>query len=291
MIRILITLLLFTVIGVQLQSQSQIDYPIYFAYKVAEMDTTEQKRMTFFLKNFDSFTIDSIAIRGYCDDRGRKKINDTLSLKRAEHIALFIQSKVNYKIGNYILGEGSIPIEGKKQALDSIRALNRRAELTLFYSMKIPKNAKPNPTIKKKIDTIPAKLNLDSLPAIQKFLLSAKAGEKIDLKIYFEGGSSIITKASAPEMVSLLNIMKANDKRKIKITGHIYQSLDKAEKDAYDSAIKDHHLSRNRAKKVYTFLVNNGIDAARITYEGQAARYPRGGSPEEDRRVEIEVVE
>ena len=53
----------------KMSSQSKIDYPIYFAYKIAEMDTTEEKRLGFFLKNFDSFAIDSICIKGYCDDR------------------------------------------------------------------------------------------------------------------------------------------------------------------------------------------------------------------------------
>lgn len=288
-------LALFISLSSAVSSQSKIDYPIYFAYKVAEMDTTEEKRLGFFLKNFDSFTIDSLSIRAYCDDRGRKKINDTLSQNRANYILQFVKSKVPYPIANTTSGLGSLGLIGQQQ-IDSQRSLNRRAELELFYSMKKSKNiTKGKALAKPKQDSLLNKLPLsspvNSEPTIQDFLKSAKKGETVDLKIYFEGSSSVILKASAPEMVNLLNYMKANPGRKIKITGHIYDEKAPTDKDAYDLFVKDKNLSTNRAKKIFTYLTNNGIEESRVSFEGMAAKYPRGGSPEEDRRVEIEVIE
>lgn len=275
-----------------MSSQSKIDYPIYFAYKIAKMDTTEEKRLGFFLKNFDSFTIDSICIKGYCDDRGKKKINDTLANKRAKTIYDFISTRIKYSIPNEMLAYGSVPLEGELK-IDSQRTLNRRAEIEIFYSL-VNKNKKsPNtkPVRKDSITSLPPKNPEASTPNIQDFLKSAKIGDVVNLKIYFEGSSSVIKKTSAPELISLLNFMKENPQRKIKITGHIYDHKAPTERDALDINTKDRHLSKNRAQKVYTFLTNNGIETSRLSYEGMAARFPKNESPEEDRRVEIEVIE
>lgn len=278
-------MLLFTVHG-----QSKIDYPIYFAYKIAEMDTTEEKRLGFFLKNFDSFSIDSIAIKGYCDDRGKKKINDTLSKKRASNILSLIKARVKYPFPSNLSGEGSISLEGKVQ-IDNQRKLNRRGELELFYSL-IKRKTDSNKTAKKTSTSILPKVPIiDSAPDVKSFLESAKVGQTVDLKIYFEGSSSVIKKSSAEELIKLLNFLKENKSRKIKITGHIYDEKGPTEKDAFDQSTKDRYLSTNRAKKVYTFLINNGIEGERLSYEGMAAKFPRNKYPEDDRRVEIEVME
>jgi outer membrane protein OmpA-like peptidoglycan-associated protein len=273
-------MLFFTIHG-----QSKIDYPIYFAYKIAEMDSTEEKRLGFFLKNFDSFSIDSIAIKGYCDDRGKKKINDTLSKKRAETILEFIQNRIKYTIPFYTQGEGSIGLDGGIK-IDDQRTLNRRAELELFYSM-----TKRKDTTKQK--TKPVIKEAQTVPQIEitDFLKSAKKGENIDLKIYFEGGSSQMTKASLPELGKLLEFLKNNPSRKIKITGHIHQANLKADEDGFDYKTKNNSLSTNRSKAVYTYLLENGIDKERLSYEGMGSKFPRRQNPELDRRVEIEVVE
>jgi outer membrane protein OmpA-like peptidoglycan-associated protein len=273
-------MLFFTIHG-----QSKIDYPIYFAYKIAEMDTTEEKRLGFFLKNFDSFSIDSIAIKGYCDDRGKKKINDTLSKKRAENILDFTQSKIKYKLPFHIQGEGSIGLGGDLK-IDSQRTLNRRAELELFYSMTKRKDTA-------KLKTKPVIKEAQTVPQIEitDFLKSAKKGENIDLKIFFMGNSSEATKSSTIELVKLVEILKENTKRRIKITGHIFRSDLEENEDGYDIKEKNRFLSTNRAKTVYNYLIENGIDKDRLSYEGMGSRFPNKKEHGNDRRVEIEVIE
>lgn len=277
--------ILFSLIVIKYSAQSKFDYPIYFAYKVSDLDTTEEKRLGVFLRNFDSFSIDSISIKGYCDDRGKKKINDTLSKRRAENILDFIQSRIKYNLPYHIQGEGSIGLGGDLK-IDSQRTLNRRAELELFYSMTKKMDTaklKPKPTIKE----VPAAPTIE----ITDFLKSAKKGENIDLKIYFEGGSSQMTKTSLPELGKLLEFLKNNQTRKIKITGHIHQANLKADEDGYDYKTKNNSLSSNRAKAVYNYLIENGIDKERLSFEGMGSKFPRRQNPELDRRVEIIVVE
>jgi outer membrane protein OmpA-like peptidoglycan-associated protein len=275
----------FVFTSIQFTGQSKINYPIYFAYKVSDLDTTEEKRLGVFLRNFDSFSIDSVSIRGYCDDRGRKKINDTLSKKRAENILDFIQTRIKYNLPFNIQGEGSIGLEGDLK-IDSQRTLNRRAELELFYSMSKRKDTT-------KLKTKPAIKEVQPAPTIEisDFLKSAKKGENIDLKIYFEGGSSQMTKASIPELTKLLEFLKNNQNRKIKITGHILKVGQEIDGDSYDYKTHDNFLSANRAKVVYTYLIENGIDKERLSYEGMGSKFPRRQNPELDRRVEIIVVE
>ena len=270
----------------QSAAQSKFDYPIYFAYKTSDLDTTEEKRLGVFLRNFDSFSIDSLSIRGYCDDRGKKKINDTLSKKRAENILEFIQKRTKYNIPFYIQGEGSIGLEGKIK-LDSQRKLNRRANLELFYSLKKKKGTTSKPKAKPILKEAPTAPQIE----INDFLKSAKKGENIDLKIYFEGGSSEMNKTSIPELIKLLDFLKNNQSRKIKITGHIHQANLKADEDAYDYKTKNNSLSANRAKAVYIYLLENGIDKERLSYQGMGSKFPRHQNPELDRRVEIVVVE
>ena len=42
-----------------------------------------------------------------------------------------------------------------------------------------------------------------------------------------------------------------------------------------------------RAKYVYDYFLKKGIDSKRMSFEGLGHRFPLGGSPEKDRRVEI----
>jgi outer membrane protein OmpA-like peptidoglycan-associated protein len=275
----------FVFTSIQFTGQSKINYPIYFAYKVSDLDTTEEKRLGVFLRNFDSFSIDSVSIRGYCDDRGRKKINDMLSKKRAENILDFIQTRIKYNLPFNIQGEGSIGLEGDLK-IDSQRTLNRRAELELFYSMSKRKDTA-------KLKTKPAIKEVQPAPTIEisDFLKSAKKGETMDLKIYFAGSSSEILPNSNEELNNLLSYMKSQSERKIKITGHIYDAMAPTAKDSYDVITKDYKLSVNRAKIIYTYLVENGVDALRLSYEGMAAKFPKNKLPEADRRVELEVLE
>lgn len=276
---------LFSFIVIKLNAQSKFDYPIYFAYKVSNLDTTEEKRLGVFLRNFDSFSIDSISIRGYCDDRGKKKINDTLSKKRAENILDFIQSKIKYNLPFNIQGEGSIGLGGELK-IDSQRTLNRRTELELFYSL-----TKRKDTAKQIPKSVIKEVQPSPQIEINDFLKSAKKGEQIDLKIYFEGGGSEMTKASLPELNKLLEFLKDNQSRKIKLTGHILKAGKEINGDSYDYKTQDNFLSANRAKAVYTYLIENGIDKERLSYQGMGSKFPRGLNPELDRRVEIVVVE
>jgi len=46
-----------------------------------------------------------------------------------------------------------------------------------------------------------------------------------------------------------------------------------------------------RAKTVYDFLARKGVSRSRMRYVGLKRKYPLGGEPAYDRRVEIQVTQ
>jgi outer membrane protein OmpA-like peptidoglycan-associated protein len=61
-------------------------------------------------------------------------------------------------------------------------------------------------------------------------------------------------------------------------------------RDAVDRKTKKQNLSEARAKFVYDFFAKKGIDTKRMRYMGMRRKFPLGGDPELDRRVEILIT-
>ncbi|NMH28876.1 OmpA family protein [Flavobacterium silvaticum] len=119
---------------------------------------------------------------------------------------------------------------------------------------------------------------------------SAQTGNKIVLKnLNFHNMSDKFLPESIPVVQELLGIMQANPKLRIEIQGHICCTIQS----------NDHYygVSTARAKAVYDFLIQNGIDKSRLSYKGFGATRPLHPIPEkseqersENRRVEIEII-
>ncbi len=275
-------------ISLKMSSQDSITYPAYFAYNIAEIDSMEDKRLSLLLRNFDSFSISQININAYCDERGGKKINDILSKNRA--ISLYKKIKSSLKKTDSMafitaVGRGFLPLENKENVEDQ-RARNRRGDITIYYAR-----------IKKEDNSIAKGKPRANDPAVEDpkadlatFLDSAKIGEKIELKIFFEGGRSILLPLSFKELDSLAVLLKKS-KVKINILGHIYANGYAQEIDGFDEDLGTNNLSETRAKKVFDYLITKGISKKRMSYSGLGGRFPRDLGPNRDRRVEIEIAE
>lgn len=122
-------------------------------------------------------------------------------------------------------------------------------------------------------------------------ITSAKIGEKIRLEnLNFLNMSAKLVSESQPVLDNLLKIMQENPKLHIDIQGHICCQTTYAKTYEYVSA--------DRAKAVYNFLIDNGIDTSRLSYQGFGVSRPLHKIPEqsekeayENRRVEIEILE
>jgi outer membrane protein OmpA-like peptidoglycan-associated protein/lipopolysaccharide biosynthesis regulator YciM len=118
--------------------------------------------------------------------------------------------------------------------------------------------------------------------------LPKDTAEPITLEnIYFETGSARLKAASKAELEYLFQLLKDNPGLKIEIRGHT---------DDVGSAQANQNLSMQRAKAVYDYLLNQGIDKGRLRYEGYGESKPivPNNSPEnrqQNRRTEFIIIE
>ena len=127
-------------------------------------------------------------------------------------------------------------------------------------------------------------------------LSTINAGETFILKnIYFFPQSHTVRDESIPEMEKLANALKKYPKLKIQVEGHICCVVDYP--DAFDVDAQDNHLSVNRSKYIYDYLLTKGINRDRLKFVGYGRARPivQEEKTEEEanknRRVEVRILE
>lgn len=118
-------------------------------------------------------------------------------------------------------------------------------------------------------------------------LKPVKEGESIILRnIFFATDSFNLLPQSKAELEQLVNFMRVNPGLVIEISGHT---------DNVGTAQYNQLLSERRARSVYDFLVNAGIDPRRLQYKGYGALNPVSTNDDEqgralNRRTEMRVI-
>lgn len=256
--------------------QSSIDYPVYFEYDQSKLDSIELGRLKIFIKNFETVEVDSIEIKGYCDDIGGKVYNDSLSLNRARYVEEVLKSKI--KISRIsIRGEGLIEINNE-QDIETQRQKNRKGEIRIYYHIK-----------EEKVAPLNTKSGSSLEPNYAKFISNARTGEKINLNIHFEGGMHRLLPRMKLKLDTLANLLLKSS-IDISIVGHIYNNGKAEIVDGFDIQTQTNHLSENRARAVYVYLTSKGVDTSRMNYKGAGGEFPLGNGAEADRRVEMVVM-
>ena len=103
--------------------------------------------------------------------------------------------------------------------------------------------------------------------------------------IYFDFDSARIKKSSEPSLKMILDFLKANPKAEFEIIGHT---------DLNGTVEYNQDLSEKRADSVRKWLVNHGIDEARLSTSGAGKSRPvvsKRGKPydEQNRRTEFKL--
>lgn len=113
-------------------------------------------------------------------------------------------------------------------------------------------------------------------------------GAEVQLyNIYYETDSFRILPQSEPELQNLVSFLKNNSEMKIEIQGHT---------DSSGNAEANQKLSERRAKSVFDYLVNNGIQTNRLKSGGYGDKVPiaSNDTPEGrmlNRRTTIKIIE
>lgn len=90
--------------------------------------------------------------------------------------------------------------------------------------------------------------------------------ERLNIEnITFNTASAKITESSYPVLENLVNYLNRYDFRALEIWGHT---------DSRGAALYNERLSLERARSVYNYLVQQGIDGSKITFDGWGERKP-----------------
>ena len=265
---------IFLMLAQMVWGQKELKHEVYFETDEFDVPPTEQYRLLLFFSQLEGVDIEKISIYGFADDRGSESYNLVLSQNRANAIKeIFSNNEFDESKITNVDGKGEILIKIVKDAdINKIRGLNRKVEI--IVSPYFPPRAIVEPE-KKDIKTIlKGELN---------------AGDKFNLEnILFQTGYSNILPESEQTLKDIAEILLERKDVYFTIQGHVCCTQNS--RDAIDRATNLRNLSVARAKFIYNYLSRKGIDPKRMKYVGMRRKFPLGGEPKYDRRVEILIT-
>jgi len=275
----LLVLILITFSSVFAFSQNELTHEVYFDTDKYDVPNTEENRLLLFISTLNDIDIESISIFGFCDDRGADTYNLILSQQRADAIkAIFANNEISETLITNVDGKGEILLKiVEEKNLLKIRGLNRKVEIIV----------KPKPLKPKVVKVLKEKPPKDK--GVVDLIKESAKGDKILFKnILFKTGYPTVTSDSKKTLESIAKALLERDDIYFTIQGHV--CCTQFSRDAVNRKTKKRNLSEARAKYVYDYFAKKGIDKKRMRHLGLRRKFPLGGDPQFDRRVEILIT-
>jgi outer membrane protein OmpA-like peptidoglycan-associated protein len=266
--------LFFVLVSQMILAQNELKHEVYFDTDKFEIAPTEHDRLLVFLANIEKMDIEKISIYGFTDDRGSDSYNLVLSQNRANTIKeIFSKNEFDESIITNVDGKGELLIKlVEEQNIDKVRSLNRKVQIIV------------KPYFPPRVEVVPEKKDIKEILKGE-----LKAGDKFQLdNILFQTGYSDVLEGSEQILEDIAGILVAREDIYFTIQGHV--CCTQYSRDAIDRKSKKRNLSVARAKFVYDYLVKKGVDSKRMKYVGMRRKFPLGGEPKYDRRVEILIT-
>lgn len=240
------------------------------AYELQENHIRKIDSLKQLLVHKDSITI---RIEGYTNAYGTDKYNLQLSQNRAAQVASLFKSYVVLEVEGY--GE-----------LENVSSKSRRVDV--FINRQVLTKEREEITAEVVEEDIEEPLRSQTTVDLSKLVI----GDKVVLKgILFQGGTDIILPESELALKQLYTFLDTTTVQ-IKLIGHICCNFGrKPHQDGRNSRTGRNRLSKDRAKAIYSYLIDRGISKDRLSHEGRAYLEPLGKGNKYDRRVEIEIIE
>ena len=259
-------------------SQEPLRHDVFFETNMFGITDTENQRLQRFIDTLRTKDLEKISIYGFCDDVGSEAYNLKLSNNRAQAIkSVLAQQNILPALINEVDGKGEILLKIiDSQDPEVIRGFNRKAEI-IAYLKQPPIVIIEEPEVKEK--------------ETSEILKSTEleVGDKVLLQnILFETGYRKVLDESLPILDTIAQILKGRKDLYFTIQGHV--CCTKYTRDAVDLETNKRNLSLARAKYIYDYLVQAGIDKKRMKYVGLRRKFPLGGEAKFDRRVEILIT-
>ena len=253
-------------------AQNEMTHEVYFETDKYAVPETEENRLLLFIQNLHDIDISKISIYGFCDDRGTSSYNQVLSQNRANSIkTVFSNNEIDQNLITNVDGKGEILLKiVKEDDIKKIRGLNRKVEIIVV------------PKIEEVVEEV-------VVPKKNIYSNVLKKGDKVTLdKLLFKTGYSYLTPNSIKVLKRIADTLVNRKELYFTIQGHVCCTQNS--RDAVDRKTKQRNLSVARAKYVYEYLAKKGVSKKRMKYVGMRRKFPLGGDPKYDRRVEILIT-
>lgn len=258
--------------------QKEVKQEVYFETDKYDIPSTEESRLLLFIAKLSDIDIESISIYGFCDDVGAPDYNLKLSQQRANAIkAVFADNEISETLISNVDGKGQILLRiVEEKDVVKIRGLNRKVEIIVKEKAPTVPDQAPKPEEKKK-------------NAAELIKGDLKVGDRIVFEnLLFKTGYTTLMPESKKILDDISKSLLERGDIYFTIQGHVCCTQNS--RDAVDRKTKKQNLSEARAKFVYDFFAKKGIDKKRMRYVGMRRKFPLGGEPEFDRRVEILIT-
>lgn len=255
-------------------AQKELMHEVYFDTDKYEIPAEEHEKLLSFLAEIEKLDIEKISIYGFTDDRGSDSYNMVLSQNRANTIKeIFSNNEFDESVMTNVDGKGELLIKTvEHQSVDQARSLNRKVQIIV------------KPYFPPRVEVKPEKKDITTILKGE-----LKAGDKFKLdNILFQTGYSDVLLESIKTLEDLAEVLLTRTDIYFTIQGHV--CCTQYSRDAIDRKTKKRNLSVARAKFVYDYLVKKGVDPKRMKYVGMRRKFPLGGEPKYDRRVEILIT-
>ncbi len=116
-----------------------------------------------------------------------------------------------------------------------------------------------------------------------------KVGDKIVFEnILFKTGYSQVVPESKKLLESIAKVLVERKDIYFTIQGHVCCTQNS--RDAVDRKTNLRNLSEARAQYIYDYFAKKGVEKKRMKHTGLRRKFPLGGDPKFDRRVEILIT-
>lgn len=217
-----------------------------------------------------------LEIGGHTDKSGNASTNKKLSQQRAKWVHDFLISKGIDASRLTHKGYGHYKPAYTNRTKDG-RAANRRIEVKVL--------SKNDGDLNKLVDEGEGKEEvLITVGDIPNFKLNQTM---VLEQVLFEPGKSHINDTNKVQLDELILVLKEHETIRLEIGGYT---------DMSGIPEKNVIISQDRAKSVYNYLIENGIEATRLSHQGFGAAKPiapnkyRWGR-DKNRRIEVKVIE
>lgn len=215
-------------------------FTVYFKHDNAQISSESKIEMDSLFHLNDQIKIERIL--AFCDPTGSEIYNNDLAKRRLSSVTKILSVHTEELGEQIVLGEN---YTNKQEAIKKHHLLRR---VEIHYSIS---------TIEKTKEIA----KLSSFDEIDLSPTSLASAAPFVLKIQFFPGLPILLNSSYQEIENLFSFLSKNEKLHATIRGHV-------------CCDNDFPLSMQRAKEVYSILIEKGISSRRLNYDGFSNTLP-----------------